>query len=381
MAENQETRGISSHAVVQSGLRKLDFGPDRAFQEELQRRVDDYFERTGLRKHDCWQMYLKTAITLACFTVSYVLLVFAAHNLWQGLLLAVALALCTAGIGFDIQHDGGHRAYSARGWVNSLTAWTLDLIGGSSGRWRWKHAVIHHRFANITGYDYDIAVEPLARVSPHQPRHPYHRWQHLYIWPFYGLLAMKMQLLDDFRYVVTGRFGQNIVPRPRGWELVIFVAGKALFFTWAFGIPMLLHPVWTVLFYYIVAALVLGTAMVLVFVIPHMVDKADFPLPREDTGAMERPWAVHQALVTVDFARGNRVLTWLIGGLNYHKEHHLFPLICHINYPGMAGVVEETCRDFGIPYRTHRSFPAGIAAHYRWLKRMGRGEDAPHIQS
>jgi len=74
--------------------------------------------------------------------------------------------------------------------------------------------------------------------------------------------------------------------------------------------------------------------------------------------------------VTVDFARRNRVLTWLLGGLNYHKEHHLFPLICHVNYPAMLRVVEETCREFGLPYKEHRSFPAGIASHYRWLRRM-----------
>ena len=61
----------------------------------------------------------------------------------------------------------------------------------------------------------------------------------------------------------------------------------------------------------------------------------------------------------MNFARRNRVLTWLLGGLNYHKEHHLFPLICHVNYPSMSKVVEETCREFGIPYKEHPSFASG----------------------
>ena len=82
-------------------------------------------------------MYVKTAIILTCFVASYVLLVFVARDLWQGLLLVAMLSLCTAAIGLNIQHDGGHRAYSTRGWVNRLMAWTMDLIGGSSGRWRW----------------------------------------------------------------------------------------------------------------------------------------------------------------------------------------------------------------------------------------------------
>ena len=120
--------------------------------------------------------------------------------------------------------------------------------------------------------------------------------------------------------------------------------------------------------------LVLGMVMVMVFIVPHLVSMAAFPLPRPDAPVMEEPWAVHQALVTVDFARESRVLTWLIGGLNYHKEHHLFPLICHVNYPGIAPIVEETCREFGVPYLAHGSFLAGIAEHYRWLKRLGRGD-------
>jgi linoleoyl-CoA desaturase len=83
---------------------------------------------------------------------------------------------------------------------------------------------------------------------------------------------------------------------------------------------------------------------------------------------------IHQVQVTLDFARPNRVLTWLLGGLNYHKEHHLFPAICHVNYPSVSKVVEETCRDFGIPYKEYRSFSAGIAAHYHWLRRMGTAD-------
>ncbi len=374
MAEHRASVGGSSHASDRPDVRRLEFGEDTSFQKELRRRVDEYFRRTGRRKRDCWQMYLKTAIILSCLVASYILLMFVVQTLWLGLPLAVMLGLCMAAVGFNIQHDGGHQAYSDRRWVNRLMAWTLDLIGSSSGRWRWKHAVIHHRYVNITGYDDDIDLWRLGRQTPHQVRRWYYRWQHLYLWLFYGLLAVKMQLVDDFRYVITGRLGQNRVPRPHGWELVVFVAGKALFLTWVLIIPLLLHPVMVVLLYYTVVSLVLGAIIVLVFVIPHLVDKAYFPVPREDTGRMEIPWAVHQARATVDFSRRNPILTWVLGGLNYHKEHHLFPLICHVNYPGMSKVVEETCREFGVPYQTYDSFLAGVAAHYRWLRCMGRGD-------
>lgn len=364
--------------TTRRGIQRLDFDPDTRFQEALRQRVDEYFRRTGRRERDCWQMYLKTAILLSCFAASYVLLILVATTLWQGLLLVAVLALCTAAIGFNIQHDGGHRAYSNHGWVNSVMAWTMHLIGGSSGHWRWKHTIIHHMYVNITGYDDDLDLGVLGRFSPHQRRLWHHRWQHLYLWAFYGLLAVKMQLVDDFRYVISGRLGPHRVPRPHGGEIVRFVLGKAVFLAWAFAIPMLLRPVWTVLFYYTVGAAVLGVVMVLVFVIPHLSANAEFPVPEPGEARMAVPWAEHQARVTVDFARSNPILTWLLGGLNYHKEHHLFPVICHVNYPGMSKVVEETCCEFGVPYRSYKSFTAGVAAHYRWLKQMGRPvDDAP----
>jgi len=347
------------------------FANGNAFQLELRRRVEEYFRTTGRRPRDCWQMYLKTAILLAGFAGLYTLLVFVDQTWWQGLLLAVLLGLSAAGIGFNIQHDGGHQAYSNHPWVDKLMAMTLELIGGSSHLWRWKHVVLHHTYVNITGHDTDIDLGRLARLTPHQRRLPYHRWQHLYLWPLYGLLAIKWQLLDDFRQLISGRMSNQPFPGPKGRELVIFIAGKAIFFTMAFGIPLLFHSIGVVLLYYGVAGLVAGMALSVVFQVAHCVEEAEFPLPREETGRVEHAWAIHQAETTVDFARRSRVVAWLIGGLNFQIEHHLFPRLCHVNYPAISKLVEETCREFGIKYTEHRSFRAGLASHFRWLRRMG----------
>ena len=73
----------------------------------------------------------------------------------------------------------------------------------------------------------------------------------------------------------------------------------------------------------------------------------------------------------MDFARGSRAVAWLTGGLNFQIEHHLFPRLCHVNYPAISKLVEGTCREFGIKYTEHRSFRAGMASHFRWLRRMG----------
>jgi linoleoyl-CoA desaturase len=49
----------------------------------------------------------------------------------------------------------------------------------------------------------------------------------------------------------------------------------------------------------------------------------------------------------------------------------LFPQICHIHYPAVSRLVEEACREFGLRYAAHETFLAGVASHFRWLRRMG----------
>jgi linoleoyl-CoA desaturase len=72
--------------------------------------------------------------------------VFTAQAWWQGMPLAVLLGFVAAGIGFNIQHDGGHHAYSDHPSINKLMAMTLDIIGGSSYLRHWKHVVFHHTY-------------------------------------------------------------------------------------------------------------------------------------------------------------------------------------------------------------------------------------------
>jgi linoleoyl-CoA desaturase len=315
--------------------------------------------------------YRKAAIILSTFAVSYVLLVFVASAWWQAVPLTLVLALSVVGIGFNIMHDGGHGAVSRHRVINRLMAHTLDMAGGSSYLWHWKHGVLHHNYANITGHDMDVALGSLARLTPHQPRFAHQRWQHWYVWGLYGLLAIKWQLYDDFKVLLTGRIGPHRRPRPRGAALGMLVAGKLVFVTLAFVIPLLLHSIWVFALFYLLFAVVLGFVLSVVFQLAHIVEEADFPDVPASARSVDNAWAVHQVQATVNFCHDNRVVTWLLGGLNYQIEHHLFPEVSHCNYPGLSEIVRATCREFGIAYQEHASFWSGLRSHVRWLRQMG----------
>ena len=100
------------------------------------------------------------------------------------------------------------------------------------------------------------------------------------------------------------------------------------------------------------------------------VEEADFPLD-SSPGRIDNAWAVHQVETTVDFAPRSITASWLLGGLNFQIEHHLFSRICHVNYPAIAPVVERTCAEFGVRYNRNVTMAAAVRSHYRWLRRMG----------
>jgi linoleoyl-CoA desaturase len=323
-------------------------------------------------------VHLKAAILMIWLTGSYIALVWGATVWWQAVPLAISLALAMAGVGFNIQHDGSHGAFSRHAIVNKGAALSLNLLGGDAYFWRFKHNIAHHNYPNIAGSDDDIRLGSLARMSPHQPRYWFHGFQHLYIWGLYALLAINWQLVGDFRAMIRPGVGDTRVTRPRGLDLVCFCVGKASFVTFAFVVPLLRHRLMPVIGVYLLTACVLGLMLAIVFQLAHCVEEAEFRLPSDGSRRIDRDFTAHQVEASVDFARDSRLLTWYLGGLNYQIEHHLFPKTCHVHYPAISPIVEATCRAHGISHRSHRTMSAALRSHFRWLRRMGRSVDQPN---
>ncbi len=342
------------------------------FHRDLKLRVQKYFDDTGHAQRDLPWMYVKTAVILAWFALSYAYLVFGATGVWTGLAGCVSLGLAMAGIGFSIQHDANHGGYSEKKSVNQALALTLDMLGGSSYVWSWKHNIFHHSHPNVLGMDLDIDMGPFGRMAPGQRRRVGHRFQHFYLWVLYGVLAAKWHFVDDFKEVLNGRVGLQKLPRPRGMRLAAFIAGKLVFLGWAFVLPAVFHPLWAVALGYALTSFVLGFTLACAFQLAHCVEDADFSEVPKGNATFEREWAVHQVESTVDFAKGNRAVTWYLGGLNFQVEHHLFPRICHLHYPALAGIVEATCRDHGVHYRSSGTLRSALGSHWRWLRKMGQ---------
>lgn len=357
---------------MSSGTTRVRFPRDRGFHADLKRRVGAYFADAGRVRWGGAAMRAKTGLILAWFAVSYVpLLLWGGASPWLAAGLTLSLALATAGIGFSVMHDANHGAHARSALVNRALGLTLDLVGASSYVWRFKHNVHHHTYANVDGMDADVDAQPFLRLAPSQPLRTFHRWQHLYAWPLYGVLALKWWFVDDFRDLVRGRIGRHRFPRPRGLELALAVGGKAAFLAWALVVPALVHRSAWIVLPFLLGSLVLGVVLSTVFQLAHTVPEAEF---HHAGGDLRLPagWAEHQVRATVDFAPANRLLGWYVGGLNFQVEHHLFPDVCHVHYPALARIVEATCVAHRVPYRARSTLRAALEAHHAFLRALGR---------
>ncbi|MFN0090700.1 MAG: fatty acid desaturase family protein [Acidimicrobiales bacterium] len=321
------------------------------------------------------RLHAKAVVIAALGTLGYAGLVLAPVGFAVRAASCVVLVVAAVAAATSIMHDANHGAFSRSRRLNRMAGYTADVLGGSSWVWRFKHNSLHHAHANVVGMDTDIEEEPFARLAPSQAWRPWHRWQHLYLWPLYGFLTFKWLLVSDFGILARGKVGDHPLPRrPRPAELALLLLGKALHVTWALVIPLLLHPWWAVLAFYAVAAWVVGFMLAVIFQLAHCVDRAEFLLP--DAPRRGAHFPLHQLRTTVDVECRGRLtggfLRWLVGGLDHQVVHHLAPGLPHTIYPALARRLEEVCRERGLVYRRHGSVAVALRSHNRWLKEMGR---------
>jgi linoleoyl-CoA desaturase len=357
---------------VNGAGQKLSFENGGAFIVETRREVELYLRSPRVRRRAQLQLFAKTVLAFALWAVSWTVIVFGRPGVALGLACLAGLVLGTILIGFCVQHDANHGAYFRARRFNHLLGWTADaLLGFSSYAWRVKHNVAHHTYTNVDGYDDDLNQTPLMRLTPTQAPRPWYRAQHIYIWPLYSLMVLRWQTGGDVAALVRGRVGSSTLHRPRRWDLVGLVAGKAVFVGWAIVLPLFAYPWWVVVAGYLGFTMATSLVTATTFQLAHCVEEADFA-SAEQLSASARVWAVHEVETTVNFCAGNAVLTWVLGGLNYQIEHHLFPRLPHTHYPRIAEIVRRKALKYGVRYTSQPSLRKALGSHQRHLRALGR---------
>ncbi len=344
------------------------------FFKTLNKRVNDYFKESKIRKTGNWKLYLKTVIIFSMFIVPYFFIIVFDPNQWISLMLIILSSIGMAGVGMNIMHDGNHGSFSNRKWVNKLMGSSIYILAGNAYNWQIQHNVLHHTFTNIHGHDEDLAAGRILRFSKHSKWFPYHKYQHFYSFLLYGLMTINWAITGDFfqtiRYLKRKlSFKKSISPKKQ-WINLIFT--KIIYFTIWIVLPMVFLNLawWKILIGFFVMHYIAGIILTIVFQLAHVVEKVEMPLP-SNLGNMKNSWAIHQLFTTSNFSTNNKILNWFSGGLNFQVEHHLFPKISHIHYKKISKIVKKTALEFNLPYNEYRTTRDAIKSHFNFLKLMG----------
>lgn len=341
-----------------------------SFHAELKKRIGEYFKQKGKPTTGNAKLYIKAIVLLTAFVALYIHLVFYTPAPFWAVAESILFGCVIAAIGFNVMHDGAHGSFSRYKWVNDLASNFANFLGASQHMWKSKHNIIHHTYTNINGVDDDIEARPLLRLCDEQEHYKIHKYQHFYFPVAYSFLYIYWVFVTDYTKYFTGRIGVVELRKMTLQEHILFWFYKLAhaFLFVALPIYMLGFTAWLVGF--LCMGLVAGFVLSIVFQLAHTVEHTHFPMPAD--GKMQDEWAIHQLKTTANFATRNSVISWLVGGLNFQIEHHLFPKISHVHYPQISKIIKQACEEFGVQYHEYPKMRQAVVSHVSYLKHLGK---------
>lgn len=341
------------------------------FHQVLKKRVQEYFVENNLNQTGNFSLYFKAALFWSSYIALYIHLLFFYPNNWMAAIECLIMGGLTAAIGFNVMHDGGHGSFSNSKFWNKVAAFSVNGLGASMLMWNNKHNIIHHTYTNIDGIDDDIEIKPLLRMCPSQKKYKAHKFQHIYVWFLYSFLLIIWVFATDYQKYFKQKIGEVPIKRLRVFDHIAFWIAKIVYY-----FMMIVLPIYKVGFAkwiigFSILSLFAGFILSVVFQLAHTVEETQFPVPSENKD-IENEWAIHQIQTTANFATKNKLISWLVGGLNFQIEHHLFPKISHVHYPKISKIIKKTCEEFNIKYIEYNRMRDAIISHALHLRQMGR---------
>jgi fatty acid desaturase len=267
-------------------------------------------------------------------------------NSWLQLLVAIPAAVFTTRASF-FGHDAGHQQIGRSRRVHDLIQLVHAnlLLGMSYDWWNDKHNR-HHANPNHTDKDPDVGAGVMVwTLEQAEGRKGLHGWlSRNQAWLFFPLLLLEgLNLkLSGLRYL-KGRPGT--AARTERWLIAAHLV------MYAGGLLLVMSPGKALAFAAIHHAL-FGLHLGSVFAPNHK----GMEMPEEDS----RWGHLEKQVLTSRNVDGGLVTDWMMGGLNYQIEHHLFPSMPRANLRLAQPIVRDYCEKIGMPYVS-----TGVIESYR----------------
>lgn len=364
------------------------YKPDGGFYAEAAAAVKAHFAKTGDDPKNPWTGVVRMAPV-------YVLgaAVFYASFCMPGVPLALrvlgaALLGCCQGMPLTgWMHDASHASIGhSEAWWWGVGRMSLDYVSGSSMlSWRNQHVIGHHVYTNVMGADPDLPEKrdgDARRLLPEQAWKSIYRYQHLYLPPLYGILALKSRF-QDITSIFPDRENGPIRVNPISVQDHMRMAtSKMVWFFYRVIVPLTFFSETMskkqLAGLFLVAEFMTGYWLSYNFQVSHVSDQCDFlfsDVTKRESGkcpaVFEEEWAKTQVQTTLDYGHGSAAAAYLSGALNYQSVHHLFPTVSQYHYPAITPIVMEVAKKHGVEFNVVPTFIDAFRAHVQHLKDLG----------
>ncbi|SDO94534.1 Fatty acid desaturase [Microbacterium sp. ru370.1] len=276
---------------------------------------------------------------------------------WFQLLIAAAFGILFTQVAF-LAHEAAHKQIFASGRANDrLALWlAAGVVGISLSWWTSKHTR-HHANPNRVGKDPDIEVDTISFVEEDAATaRGLRRWiTRRQGWLFFPLLAFEGANLHAhaFRHLfsrgeVKGRWSELGIIALR---FAVFVAPVFVFL-----------PLGMAFAFLGVQLAVFGVYMGASFAPNHKGMAVIAPDAKLDFFSKQ--------VRTSRNITGGWWATWLMGGLNYQIEHHLFPNMPRPHLSRARAIVREHSKTLNVPY-VETTLLQSYGIVIRYLNRVG----------
>ena len=280
---------------------------------------------------------VKITLTIFAFLAGWALFVLAGDS-WMALAVAPLVGVMFTQLGF-IGHDAGHNQVFGTRRRNRMLGLAMGnaLIGLSFGWWVPKHNA-HHAHPNEVGRDPDIGEGALLALpdAPGNTRGPVASWlarrQAPLFFPLMLLRSGGMHVLGIKR-LLRRRDKASVV------EGSLIMLHFAVYLTVVLWVLSPLKALAFVAVQQAVFSLYLG--------ISFAPNHKGMPVIESATAA----GFARRQVVTARNVSGGRLVTFMLGGLNYQIEHHLFPSMPRPNLRRVQGLVRDFCVATDLGYR------------------------------
>ena len=272
---------------------------------------------------------IKISLTILAYLAGWTLLVIAGDS-WGSLGVAVLMGFIFTQLGF-LGHDAGHNQVFGTRRRNRLLGMVVGnvLIGLSFGWWIHKHNA-HHAHPNEVGRDPDMGAgvplpPPDAEGNGPGPLESWlARWQAPLFFPLMLLRSGGMHVLGVQRLLRER-------DRAAAVEGALIAVHVAVYLTL---VLLVLSPL-KALAFIVVQQAVFSVYLGVSFAPNHK------GMPIIETGAPVS--FARRQVVTARNITGGRFTDFMLGGLNYQTEHHLFPSMPRPNLRRVQRLVRPFC--------------------------------------